>query len=36
MDPKEDQEDHITPEFEPIEEPNPEADNWDHDAYDQY
>lgn len=28
--------DHMNPEFEPIEESMPEADDWDHDAYDQY
>jgi hypothetical protein len=31
-----DNEDHITPEFESIEETTLEADNWDHNAYDQY
>lgn len=28
--------DHITPEFDPIEEPTPIADEWDHEAYDKY
>jgi hypothetical protein len=31
-----DQGDHMTPEFDSIEEPTPEADNWDQNAYDQY
>ena len=31
-----DEYDAITPEFRPVEESTPEADNWDHDAYDQY
>jgi hypothetical protein len=28
--------DHITPEFEPVEDSTPDADEWDHDAFDKY